>query len=1173
MKQAVRSVKTGCRVLTAFLALGFASFAHAASLTVNLTEDGGKFVVTLSDLTATNSLWAAWDESDKGEQPGDWANAERIQTVTPKTSSVEYPLPTGWGESVRGIRFFLSEVPYDYDYTLDFLRSGDKATSLLTNRRILLHDFVFNVKYRVEVKMREAKHDTSGNLAIFSARGGLSSAETPYFDLFKLVGGIWRFDYNTVNKDSVSGAEENVIYDIVADGKNGLWINGSKITTKELSYLDESVSGKLEFFNGYYNGKQSNNHGNMDLFNARVYASSAADAELLVNLVPMVKDGRAGLYDTVRDKYYYNDLDLENTGDFRLNNGCSRVESENPYFVSTVFDLNESGLFIADIPAQHATGYEVCPAPVVTDRNGTVLEKDVDYVVDYTNNLYVGMGKALVKPIGEFAKTVPFPEVAREKTFEIVSVYRLGADAYVRGDLGHFDAIENAGLGLPHDASVTNWVDLNGGEGWTLTSHGSWKNGNAFHCDGKDVAGTCSTSQYSVVAAEIAFNMATRAGATDASAKTIWMSGQRTGGYSAFFAAFDDNQMRLVRGKRVDIAVGQNTTLVANYTLDAETGLYSAALKNAYLDGVAAKVVAAASSYNSAGGDSCTIGARTSSTEPRAFNGDIYAIRLYSRELTAEEARRHAAIDSIRYFGAAALAVGDIPTQTYDGEHPCEPKLSVTNRVTCAELVEDTHYRVIYFDNAVSGTATARIVGLGDFAGYVQDETFVVFSSEFTTPGELDDVCTVEYSPTSADLPVFSGSVKTFGDGEVHTVRLLMGTNPDEMSEAASVEVTAEGPFSVAAAWCDYGCPVYYRFVYETSDGEESYYSDTSNSSESSPDYKATYTWKGGAEADWAGSDSWTVSGATVSNPKPYPFSETLHAVIFPSKANATVRLKGGEACLYIKPGAGATFRLQGVGDEPVPFTTGIIRWTSAQNVTCVCDRVAVRLTNVAGSTDNACERFGTGSLLRFENGGSISVSSVGSYGVNFASNPNHAVEVDGGAYDYRPSPASSYSMSFSGQSCVLVRDGLVRATTTFSLCKAETGPSSWTFEGAVPRLVALSNFGVTGAAGTTLTFKPGSDGFAEPVISVSNKVAFAAGSYDKGLVTVSVPKDAGIWKASARQDVVLLSAPNGINTNVIEFAQMPRSSGTFVYLPEGVENPTSLVLRYRPRGLALILR
>lgn len=161
-------------MLAVFLALGNASVVCAASLTVSLVEDGGKFVVTLNDLTATNSLWVAWDESDKGEQPGDWANAERIQTVTPETGPVEYPLPTGWGENIRTIRFFLSEVPYDYDYTLDFLRSGTTATDGTTTRRILLNDFGFNVKYRVEVRMREAKHNTSGTTYTASSEQNMS---------------------------------------------------------------------------------------------------------------------------------------------------------------------------------------------------------------------------------------------------------------------------------------------------------------------------------------------------------------------------------------------------------------------------------------------------------------------------------------------------------------------------------------------------------------------------------------------------------------------------------------------------------------------------------------------------------------------------------------------------------------------------------------------------------------------------------------------------------------------------------------------------------------------------------------------------------------------------------------------------------------------------------------
>ena len=932
----------------------------------------------------------------------------------------------------------------------------------------------------------------------------------------------------------LDAANKKTAYKLTTDGVT---------TTKEnkLSVTQTAPYSETLFARFTSDWSNVSNGSKMKLYSCQMYESE----EPVREFVPCKRlaDEVIGLYDCIGQQFYTN---------------AAPGETQ-PFAAGPVVPL----ISVSEVPDQTATGYELTPEPVVTQVYGEALTKGVDYAISYEDNVIAGTGKVVVTPLTAKAG---YGTVVRE--FTILNPNPIKADQYASdGILGHWEAIENAGLNLPHDPSATTWVDLAGGEGWTLTSHGSWKNGKAFYCDGKDVAGTCPTSQYSVVAAEIAFNMA-----VSASGSTIWMSGQRTGGYSAYFAAWN-NQMTVVRGKRVDFTVGQDTTLGVNYTLDAETGFYAASAKNAYLNGAAATVVTPASSaYNDGGGAYCTIGARTSST-PRPFKGNIYAIRLYSRELTADEARKHADLDAVRYFGAPLFIIGDIPQQTYDGVNPCEPKLYVTNRITRAELVEGTDYRVVYRDNAASGTATASVYGLGTLVGYGNEQSFIVVSKVFETPGELDDVCTVEYSPTSADLPVFSGSVKTFGDGEVHTVRLLMGTDPDEMSEAASVEVTAEGPFEVAAAWCDYGLPVYYRFVYETSDGEKSYYSDTSNSSEPSPDYTATYAWKGGAEADWAGSDSWTVSDATVSNPKPYPFSETLHAVIFPSKANATVRLKGGEACLYIQPNKGASFRLQGVGDEPVPFTTGIIRWYSAQNVTCVCDRVAVRLTNVSGSTDNSCERFGTGSLLRFENGGSISVSGVGSYGVNFGPNTGYTVEVDGGAYDYRPSPAANYSINFSGQSRMLVRDGLVRANTKVSLCNAATGPSAWTFEGMAPRIVALAEFGVTGAAGTSLVFKPGATGFAEPAISVSNKVAFTVGSHDKGPVTVSVPKDAGIWKASARQDVVLISAPKGINTNVIEFAQMPRSSGTFVYLPEGAENPTSLVFRYRPRGTVLILK
>ena len=315
--------------------------AHTGEIAVaHSQEKENTLVVSFSKHAhETNSLWVAYGNADRGEGTNGWQHVERVRTVLPADESVEYALPVGWGTTVKAIRFFLSEVPYDYDYTLDFLRSGDSATTGYGNKRIVLNDFAFNTKYRVGLKMREIKHNgSSNNLALFSTRDTQGSG-VPYYTLFWIGGTTWRFDYNAVNDNSVAGATAGEIYNIMADGKNGLWVNGTKLQKAGVTYtyLDKTVTGKLEFFCANQTAAtMSNSNGNMDLFGAQVYASPDADAELLVNLVPMVKGGRAGMYDTVRNKYYYSDT---SAGDFKLTVGPSRVESENPFFASAAYEV------------------------------------------------------------------------------------------------------------------------------------------------------------------------------------------------------------------------------------------------------------------------------------------------------------------------------------------------------------------------------------------------------------------------------------------------------------------------------------------------------------------------------------------------------------------------------------------------------------------------------------------------------------------------------------------------------------------------------------------------------------------------------------------------------------------------------------------------------------------
>ena len=216
-----------------------------------------------------------------------------------------------------------------------------------------------NGAYRVHMKMREFKHG-SGNLALLSTRA-VQGSGTPYFTLFWLSGTNWRFDYNEKTGSQTSGAQTNVFYELAVSGKNGVvnLTTGNTITTKNSSstLFSTDVSGKLEFFcaNGTVASSMSNANGHMELYWAQVYDSPDAGATLLVNLVPMVKNGRVGMYDTKRDKFYYSDTGT----DFDLSYGPTRIESSNPFFASAIYKAVTTGpeVFTPAIATMDATAY------------------------------------------------------------------------------------------------------------------------------------------------------------------------------------------------------------------------------------------------------------------------------------------------------------------------------------------------------------------------------------------------------------------------------------------------------------------------------------------------------------------------------------------------------------------------------------------------------------------------------------------------------------------------------------------------------------------------------------------------------------------------------------------------------------------------------------------------
>lgn len=370
---AIRAIAGAC-LAAAFAAAPDASAAPAATVAASLSQDGTAFTAAFANhASETNSLFVVYDASDKGAGTNGWAHVERLGTVTPETDSWTYPAPAGWGDSVKALRFVLSEVPYDYDYSLDFIRNADYK------QRIVLSDFDLYMNYRVCVRMRTAGFVT-GNPCVFSNRDTGGNV-APYFTLFAIGGSKWRFDYNDKSGSQQGTVKtENCDYAIEASSA-GLYVNETLVESKTGTTTDIASKGRLEFFCGNTTASAMGNMNlRFNLYGAQVY-DAPAGGNLLVNLVPMVKDGVAGMYDTVRDKFYFSDIVLNGTAyPFPIVEN-TRVESANPFFASTLVAVAEEGptVFSPASSTTDATDYANPDGGILNGSATLTLSGDNDW--------------------------------------------------------------------------------------------------------------------------------------------------------------------------------------------------------------------------------------------------------------------------------------------------------------------------------------------------------------------------------------------------------------------------------------------------------------------------------------------------------------------------------------------------------------------------------------------------------------------------------------------------------------------------------------------------------------------------------------------------------------------------------------------------------------------------
>jgi len=225
------------------------------------------------------------------------------------------------------------------------------------------------------------------------------------------------------------------------------------------------------------------------------------------------------------------------------------------------------------------------------------------------------------------------------------------------GLVARWDAIDNAGTGT-HNSGATTWKDLAGDNDMTIVSSSGagWRNGNAFYLNSLangicPAYGESGNTTYKTI--EIVYKKATSKG------RLLWC-----GGGDTRYVAFDytDTAAPWKNAKVYFDGSARTTqhTVVSDCEPTSLVALYSdaGAVTNIYRNGEENNAGAKNANTWSVDGNSTMVrlGSRsktnTSQNSTQGWEGEVYAIRLYDRQLTAQEIARNHTLDAARFFGA-----------------------------------------------------------------------------------------------------------------------------------------------------------------------------------------------------------------------------------------------------------------------------------------------------------------------------------------------------------------------------------------------------------------------------------------------------------------------------------------------------------------------------------------
>lgn len=222
---------------------------------------------------------------------------------------------------------------------------------------------------------------------------------------------------------------------------------------------------------------------------------------------------------------------------------------------------------------------------------------------------------------------------------------------YVRdGLIAQWDGIENAGVGI-HSSTTNIWKDLVGNRDFTLTANGSWSGaGNSLVVSGYSAAASSAGPAYKTI--EIVYKMTTATG------RILFSCGND----GSRVVIFDDLSNPGTKGYFDGRKTPKTTTKYVSWVFDATatrsmTGVYGDDGEVAAVYGNGSVRADGTLANDWSAGTVMSIGHRSDASDAYRWYGEVYAIRLYSTALTAEQIATNHAIDEARF--SSCILIGD----------------------------------------------------------------------------------------------------------------------------------------------------------------------------------------------------------------------------------------------------------------------------------------------------------------------------------------------------------------------------------------------------------------------------------------------------------------------------------------------------------------------------------